>query len=349
MAGRTLRGGRKERGRPAARSGLKKRAAASRARRTQAKRRAPKRQGKATKTNPVLWELSFAISEEAEEAVAEIVADIFGRAPSVYFDAETKVSSARFYGPQKPSTPELNLLENGLQRIRESGLELPEGKVSLRRMRAEDWAESWKRHFRTLNIGDRLVIRPSWITDPPPRDCPLVVLDPGLSFGTGQHPTTFYCLEELVSGRKEGTRQSFLDIGSGSGILAISAAKLGYAPVDAHEIDPDAVRIAQANVVSNRVGDRVKIRCSDLLKMQSAKRYDVICANLIFDLLIEAGARLIGFLKPEGLLVLAGILRSQFERVAAHYRAMGMVLIRTKSEGEWQSGTFVREDRMEEK
>ena len=166
------------------------------------------------------------------------------------------------------------------------------------------------------------------------------MLDPGLSFGTGQHATTSFCLRCLAQARHAGTRQSFLDIGSGSGILAISAAKLGYGPVEAFDFDPQAVRATRANARDNQV--KITARLKDLTKepLKPARRYDMVCANLIFDILIGQARKICKRVKPDGSLVLAGILTTQFDRVRCAFEAQGMRLAATRVEKEWQSGRF---------
>ena len=120
-------------------------------------------------------------------------------------------------------------------------------------IRHEDWAESWKRHFKPIEIGRRLLIKPSWSRRRPKPHQQVVVLDPGLSFGTGQHPTTAFCLAEVARLVKNAPARSFLDIGTGSGILAIAAARLNYQPIWAFDFDPEAVRMARANAQTNQV------------------------------------------------------------------------------------------------
>ena len=136
---------------------------------------------------------------------------------------------------------------------------------------------------------------------------------------------------------------SLLDIGTGSGILAIAAAKLGYAPVRCFDFDPESVRVAKANAAQNGVAHLVKPVRHDLTKLPlvSATRYDVVCANLIFDLLLTERDRILNRLRPDGVLVLAGILQTQFPKVARAYRQAGLRLIATEVEKEWQSGAFV--------
>src|ERR1019366_8464695 len=159
------------------------------------------------------------------------------------------------------------------------GLDIGPGRISLLGVSREDWAESWKLHFKPLLIGSALLLKPSWSRRRPGKGQAVVVLDPGLSFGTGRHPTTAFCLRQLVARRRSGESQSCLDIGTGSGILAIAAAKLGYAPVDAFDFDPEAVRIARANARRNGVAARIRFQRRDLTKLprRSARQYSLIC------------------------------------------------------------------------
>jgi len=291
-----------------------------------------------------LWRISTPVSAECEDAISEGLSTVFSEPPSVYSDAETQRSIADVYVRKKPSQAQLNELKRRLNEVRRAGLSVPPGRVTLARVRPKDWANSWKRHFKPIHIGHRLLIRPSWIKRRPKKNQAVVVLDPGLSFGTGQHPTTRFCLEQIVTARNQKIAQSFLDIGAGSGILSISAAKLGYAPVHAIDFDPEAVRIGMENARTNGVQTIVRIRRMDVANLRPVRGagYDLICANLIYDLLLANARRLAHCLRPDGKLVLAGILRSQFPRVCKAYTRLGFRLTVKGTEGEWQSGAFVR-------
>jgi len=195
-----------------------------------------------------------------------------------------------------------------------------------------------------MKIGRSLLIRPSWVKAPKKRGQHQIVLDPGLSFGTGQHPTTRYCLQELVAWREGGRVKSFLDIGTGSGILAIAAAKLGCSPVEAFDFDPEAVRVAQANARENGVDHSLSIARKDLTKLppRGRRQFTFICANLILDLLLEQKDRIVNRLTSGGILVLAGILNTQFQEVQKAFEKSGMKLLKANAEKEWKSGTFLR-------
>jgi ribosomal protein L11 methyltransferase len=150
-----------------------------------------------------------------------------------------------------------------------------------------------------------------------------------------------------VARRSLESRQSFLDLGTGSGILAIAAAKLGYAPVLALDFDRDAVRIARDNARRNHLTGRIEFQQQDItrLALVPAKRYSVICANLITPLLLSQQARILAQLESGGLLVLAGILTTEFESVRKAYGAEGLRLLARRVEQEWCSGSFAVEGR----
>ena len=298
-----------------------------------------------------LWKLSVAIAPQAEEAVIELLEEVLGQPASVYVDAQSGVTVASVYLSKCSdcSTAKRAALRKGLQRLKTCGLMARLGRISVTKIRKEDWAESWKRHFKPLAIGSGLLLKPSWSRRRPKKNQAVVVLDPGLSFGTGQHPTTRFCLEQLVAVHKSAPARSFLDIGTGSGILAIAAAKLGYRPIEGLDFDPEAVRIARANARQNGVLGHLRLVCRDLtgLPVRNARKYDLVCANLIFDLLLTEKRRILSRLKSRGVLVLAGILRSQFPQVRAAYEHAGLRLTSFKAENEWASGAFGWAERTE--
>lgn len=293
-----------------------------------------------------LWNISVRTTNEAEEAVAALLERLFGQSASVYANHETRVSTVTVFSDKhdEKANTKRSALEAGLRYIADCGLNMGEASISIARVKREDWSESWKKYFKTIEVGRTLLIKPSWSKRKIKPGQAVVVLDPGLSFGTGQHPTTSFCLRQLVASHVKGEKRSFLDIGTGSGILALAAAKLGYAPVEAFDFDPVSVRIAAANTRKNRVESRIKLARKDLTRipLKSRQQFDVICANLIDDLLIQESTRILNRLAPTGKLVLAGILTTQFPRVQKTYEALGLKMIATKVEGEWQSGAFVR-------
>jgi len=295
----------------------------------------------------ILWRISVATSLEAEDAVSELLADLLGENAACYFDLERQASLVSVYRqqPQSPAPGLRRKIRDGLTRIQACGLAVGPGKIVIERVRKEDWAESWKRHFKPIEIGRSLLIKPSWSRRMPKKDQALVVLDPGLSFGTGQHPTTSFCLGEVANHAGKGAVRSFLDIGTGSGILAIAAAKLHYQPIFAFDFDPESVRVARANAESNEVLEKIKLTQEDAtrLPLRPVRRYDLVCANLISNLLVAERKRIIAQLNRGGTLVLAGILQTEFAMVRAAFAELGWNLARTEARNEWQSGSFTSE------
>jgi ribosomal protein L11 methyltransferase len=290
-----------------------------------------------------LWQILVETSPEAEETVVELLGRVFDLPAAVYINEETKVAIASVYCDRwaEFTNEKRNTLAKGLRRIRASGLSLGTGKIAIRRVAREDWAESWKRHFKAIEIGPRLLVKPGWVRRRPRKGQAVVVLDPGLSFGTGNHPTTAFCLRALARFRKPGQRQACLDIGTGSGILAIAAVKLGYAPVRAMDFDAEAVRVARENARRNRA--RFEIARQDITKLPRVSRvkYDFICANLISNLLVAEMKRITGRLRGGGALALAGILKEEFSEIEHACERAGLRLTQAKTEGEWRSGVFV--------
>ncbi len=290
-----------------------------------------------------LLEVSAEVATGLEESAGTILEGLFGSRAVIYHDLETNLNRVSVYVPATgvDRTAKRRELRQRLSTSLAPGAEKSVARISIRQLKPTDWAESWKRHFKPIEIPGKLLIKPSWSRRKPRNGARILVLDPGLSFGTGHHPTTRFCLEQLASARHDRGRQSFLDIGTGTGILAIAAAKLGYAPVHAFDYDPDSIRIARDNAKLNCTPD-IELARRDLTKLarRGAMQYDVVCANLTYDLLITQSRRVVELLKPDGYLILAGILTSQFHRVEATFEKFGMKRQTVCTEMEWMSGVF---------
>jgi len=292
-----------------------------------------------------VWQVSISTTAEAEEAVACLLERLFQKPPSVYCDEATGATKVTIYPERLPGTVRAMRaqLRGALRQLWDCGLDSGSGNITVKLLSRENWAESWKRHFKPIEIGNFLLIKPGWSKRRPRHGQRVVILDPGLSFGTGHHPTTLFCLQQLARCRKSGEKQSFLDIGTGSGILAIAAAKLGYSSVEAFDYDPAAIRVSRQNVRKNRVRHRLWPQQKDLskLKGKTVKTYDVICANLTWDLLVGEASKICGLLKPGGKLIVAGILRRQFREVEKTLHRFNLTLKVKITDKTWQSGQFV--------
>ena len=286
-----------------------------------------------------LLKLSIDIAPEAEEAIVELLGEVFGQPASVYTDLEEHGTVASVF-VANISDEQRRQISAGLTAIRRAELNVGSARIRLRRIRHENWAESWKRHFKPLEISRRLLVLPSWSKRKPKRGQATVILDPGLSFGTGHHPTTAFCLEQIAALADEHVPQSLLDVGCGSGILSIAAARLGYKPVVAFDFDPDAVRVARENAAINRVRINLSRRDLSRLPKRANQRFDVVCANLVYDLLVQERNKVIDRLSPNGTLLLAGILTEQFRKVQRAYEAVGLKLVAGRTTREWRSGAF---------
>ena len=194
----------------------------------------------------------------------------------------------------------------------------------------QDWVRATQAQFAPLLIHDRLWIVPSWC-DPPEPSAINVTLDPGLAFGTGSHPTTRLCLEWLA--RELKPRQSVLDYGCGSGILAIAAAKLGAGRVVGVDVDPQAVEAARANAVANRIAATFVL--PDELAAQGAGAFDVVVANILANPLRLLAPALAPWVRKSGRIVLSGILADQAADVAAAYAAWFMIDVWRSGEEGW--------------
>ena len=290
-----------------------------------------------------LHQVAFVTNETAEDLASVLLEREVGSIPSIHTDALTRLSTVSVY---------VELVSARVAEIRRSlrlawkeaaaeDSSLGTARIRIRKVRPLDWAESWKRHFRPLEIGPTLLIKPTWSRKRARAGQSVILLDPGLSFGTGQHATTHFCLTQVVELRTE-TGQSLLDLGCGSGILALAAAKVGYRPVEAWDNDPEAVRIADENAQLNQLEADVRPKVADVghLSLQPKQRFDVVCANLIYDLLIAERERITGQIAIGGALVLAGILTEQFPLVTTAYAELGWKLTNSTTGGEWTSGTF---------
>ncbi len=297
-------------------------------------------------SSPPLFALTITTAPEAEDAVAELLLRTTGEAAITTFDRIRGLSRVVVYlNDQAFLTPARRKdLRNGLRAIESCGLDIGAARIAWSRVKAIDWKESWKRHFQPLSIGRALLVRPSWSRKRPAKGQQELVLDPGLSFGTGQHPTTGFCLKEVVRLRPRSTPAALLDVGTGSGILALAAAKVGYAPVRAFDFDPEAVTVAKQNAADNHLSEAVALSRLDVAKLPAAprRRYEVVCANLTSDLLLRYADLLTAQVADGGVLVLAGILAEEFAKVRTAFRKSGWKLLRSERRREWCSGSFHR-------
>jgi ribosomal protein L11 methyltransferase len=200
----------------------------------------------------------------------------------------------------------------------------------------EDWANAWKEHFRIHRIGNRVVIRPPWLDYEPERDEVVVELDPGMAFGTGLHPSTQLTMLGVEETVREG--DVVLDVGTGSGILAIAALKLGARRVDAVDVETVAVRATEENAERNGVADRIDVRLGSVGPGEPFQRqYDVVFANIIARILIELAEPIVAATKPGCPMVLAGIIQEREQEVIDAFAALGAAVENRRQHDDWVS------------
>ncbi|MEP7082496.1 MAG: 50S ribosomal protein L11 methyltransferase [Chloroflexota bacterium] len=216
------------------------------------------------------------------------------------------------------------------------------GRVGLLQVRSvddADWTDAWREHYVPQRIG-RVVIVPSWADEPVAPGEVTIVMDPGMAFGTGLHPTTRGCLAMLQE--LSPMPGAVLDVGAGSGILGLAALRLGAERVTAVDIDADAVRATLDNAARNDLADRVSASRGSL-GTEPTERYGLVLANLVAAVLVDLAPRLAAHLAPDGVLIAAGIIEPRAEEVTDALTAAGLAVRERRDDGEWVSLRLQRE------
>lgn len=213
-------------------------------------------------------------------------------------------------------------------------------------IREEDWANNWKQYFKPITIGEKLLIKPSWEAADPAEKRRILEIDPASSFGTGQHNTTRLCLELIEENLAQG--EKLLDLGCGSGILSIGALLLGAESACAVDIDDNSVRIAAENAQKNGISpERYTAFCGDITSDEKLREkigggYDIVCANIVADVLIAMSGFFAGFLKDKGKLIVSGIIDARCEEVLSTISSCGFELVKSANSEDWNAAYFVR-------
>jgi ribosomal protein L11 methyltransferase len=309
--------------------------------------------------DPGAWlELAVEADHEAVEAVSEILGRVAtgGTIVEPAFELvdeglrarvdPTRPATVRGYVPARDASAAeaaVAQVAEALGHLQAFGLR-PIGEVRTRIVHGADWAEAWKDHFPVLRVGRRLVIRPSWRRHRRAPGDVVLALDPGMAFGTGLHPTTRLCLVALETLAAEGrvAGASVIDVGCGSGILAIAAAKLGAAAVLGLDIDPIAIEATIANARRNRLGRRIQARPGSLASGDPPA--EIVLANLIAGVLVPLAPTLCDALRPGGVLVASGIFVGREAEVRSALEAVGLVVASRLEEGDWVALTARRPD-----
>ncbi|MBC6696020.1 50S ribosomal protein L11 methyltransferase [Terrisporobacter mayombei] len=218
--------------------------------------------------------------------------------------------------------------------LKEFGIDIGEGSVSLGQVKEEDWANEWKKYYKPTKVGQKIVVKPTWEEYEEQEGDLIIELDPGMAFGTGTHETTSMCIRELEKYVDE-TKRVF-DIGCGSGILAIAAAKLGAKEVVAGDLDEVAVKVSKENCEENNVSDKVIVKHGSLFEVVEGKA-DVIVANIIADIIKILAKDVSKFLTEDGVFISSGIILAKIDEVVEALEQNGFEIVEIIKLGEWSA------------
>lgn len=237
----------------------------------------------------------------------------------------------------------LSMVENYLASLKNNNSKINYGslRTEIDTMREEDWENNWKQFFKPIYVGDRLVIKPEWETIPDGDGKIVFNIDPGMTFGSGQHETTRLCVETLDTTVKKGDK--VLDLGCGSGILSIISLMLGAGEARAVDIDPNCKKIAYSNAALNGIGEDVytvldgNILTDENFKESTEKSgpYDIVVANIVADVIIPLARDVRRYLKNGGTFIASGIIEMRIDEVKAAIEENGFTIEEIKKENDW--------------
>jgi ribosomal protein L11 methyltransferase len=296
------------------------------------------------------YELTTWADNEAVESVAELLAS-FGYNEGVSIEEPflqdqdgdnltidtTRPAVIRTYIPAESFDPVVvDQIRDGLWHL---GQMRSVGELTVTERSEEDWASAWKEHYRPMRAGNRVVIRPPWFEYDAQPDDIVLILDPGMAFGTGMHPTTRLSLLQLETHVKPG--QSLIDVGTGSGILALAAARLGATPIDAVDIEAMSIRVAKSNLDLNAAAATITLDLGSAeWAVSRKKRYEIVVANIIARVLISISNDLRAIMTPGGLLLLSGIIEPKEPETRAAFEALDLDFVERTQMEDWISLTY---------
>jgi len=214
-----------------------------------------------------------------------------------------------------------------------------EPEITVQNIRQEDWANNWKKNFHVFHASERLVVKPSWEEYQAAQGEIVLPIDPGMCFGTGYHGTTRACLQFLDELQQEHGKLSFIDAGTGSGILSLGAKLLGYDPVTAFDMDPQCITQAQENFRNASV-DGIDLHCAPLGQFTPKRKADVVAANILAVVLLQQATAVLDLIRPNGWAILSGILTEQYPDILRTFTALHCQELKRTTIGEWTSGLY---------
>lgn len=279
-------------------------------------------------------EITVTVAPQAADAVAEAMCTVCG---GVTETARNGWVTLIAYSPADDRVgARADAVRARVAAVRSAGMDVGEGAVTIRPVDQQAWEQAWRESFRPIRVG-RIAVMPSWLD--PPRDAEVVVtVDPGMAFGTGLHATTRGCLaaldRRLRAGEAAGSAETVIDVGTGSGVLAIAAIKLGAGRAVAIDCDPTAASVARANAALNGVADHVSVVVGDLMN-PVAQRVEVIVANIHAQAIVQLASALAEHLRPGGCFIGSGIVPGQYPTVESALSAAHLTEVEMLREDDW--------------
>jgi len=225
----------------------------------------------------------------------------------------------------------LNYIKESVDKLGEFGFDKGEGIVTYHKVNEDDWANNWKQYYKPAKVGEHIVVKPTWEDYEEKPGEVVVELDPGMAFGTGTHETTRMCIKALEKKVKGDT--TVFDIGTGSGILSIAAAKLGAKHVVGVDLDPVAVESAKKNLEFNKVNN-IEILYGDLMEVVEGKA-NIVVANILADIIMFLSEGVRAFIEDEGYFIASGILNTQRDKVTDKLKTLNFIIEEVMEDGEW--------------
>ncbi len=295
--------------------------------------------------------LAVSIEEDASEMISEILlesgaagtqvtggknpeTDGYGEVLPAQADGGCKVCA--YFPMDKDFTGRIAWVKERLEELLKIDLGFDPGSLQIQTesARDEDWENEWKKYFKPQRVSDFVVIKPTWEEYTPASDETVVEIDPGMAFGTGTHETTRMCIALLEEYLQAG--DMVLDVGCGSGILSVTAAKLGAGSVLALDLDRVAVETAEKNAAINDAKETVRVIRSDILSAVSREtRFNIVVANIIADVIIRLNQTVLEYMKKPGIYICSGIIRDRLDDVLGSLKENGLRAIKILNTGEW--------------
>ncbi len=252
-----------------------------------------------------------------------------------------------YFGDDDEGKSQLTLAKDALEKLIDNNPNLGKVELELKNVKDEDWSENWKQFFKPIEVGERVLIVPEW-EEAPETERTTFIINPGCSFGTGSHESTRMCIEEIE--KYVSNDSDVLDLGCGSGILSVIALLLGARDAVAVDIDPMAVETAYSNLALNGLSKEIYhgyagdiTSDKELLEKLSAKKYDLVIANIVADVIITLSDYVKAFMKPDSVFICSGIIIERREEVKLALEKAGLKVTEERIMGEWAAFTAVQD------